>query len=283
MEEATTVLDCLPLMIQHEMHLDPSCFLSQMFMKTNIGSYYNPLTRTGFTAIAASLQDDIPVAPNLKHYIPKEVQNASAKVIEHLFKRKENKMFTFSDDADLASIAGSIASYIGTTEIQQHSSSENIVNLQMLLQTHHLGKLDKDEVSNLSDGSGLSFDSKTSKNKYEIERRADQLALKKTDDKILQLKIQQGISLLKVGSFTRELADTLDIPYDEVLKFSSSQQQDPTPPLSIIVDEVFLDAQMEDPLKSQLPESDEDSDVTPVRKSPNKLMAAGGQNIGENT
>jgi hypothetical protein len=33
MKEATTVLDCLPLVIQHEMHLDPSCFLRLHFMK----------------------------------------------------------------------------------------------------------------------------------------------------------------------------------------------------------------------------------------------------------
>lgn len=40
MDEATTVLDCLPLVIQHEMHLDPPCFLSDLFIKRCRGCYY---------------------------------------------------------------------------------------------------------------------------------------------------------------------------------------------------------------------------------------------------
>lgn len=274
-DEATTVLDCLPLMIQHEMHLDPSCFLSQTFMKTSMGSYYNPLTRTGFTAVATCLQEEIPVTRNPKHRLPKAIQEAPAKVIEQIFKRKENRMFTFPDDSDLASIAGSIASHKIPVETGPFPTS--ISNLQTLLKTHHLEKKSADDVSHLSDGSSFSFDSKTSKNKYEIERRAKQMASQTVED----MKIQQGLKLLQAGSFTREIADTLEIPYDKVIKASSPV--DPSPPVIITVDEEFLDAQTEDPLSSQLPESDADSDTTPIRKSPNKTMAAGSHNAGQTT
>lgn len=300
-EEATTVLDCLPLMIQQEMHLDPSCFLNQSFMKSSIGSYYNPLTRTGFTAFAACLQDDIKPQHNPKQRIPKGIRNASAVAIEHIFKRKENKMFTFMDDSDLASIAGSIASYKIVTTSEKPSSEEHITNLQMLLQTHHLGKTALDDVSNLSDGSSLSFDSKASKNKYEIERRADQMASKQVEHTVRQLKMQQGLKLLSSGVLTKELATTLDLPYEEILK--ASQQPDIPIPNSIIVDEVYLDAQANDPLVmvlpdsimddevyldaqasdplvTVLPDSDNDSDATPIRKSPHKNMAADGHNVG---
>lgn len=41
MEEATTILDCLPLVIQHEMHLDPPCFLTDSFIKNCRGNYYS--------------------------------------------------------------------------------------------------------------------------------------------------------------------------------------------------------------------------------------------------
>jgi hypothetical protein len=70
MEEATTILECLPLMIQHEMHLDPSCFLTLNFMKLCQGNYYNPLSRTGVTAVAACLTDEVKMNNNPKHRIP---------------------------------------------------------------------------------------------------------------------------------------------------------------------------------------------------------------------
>lgn len=39
MDEATTILDCLSLVIQHEMHLDLPCFLSDHLIKQCQGSY----------------------------------------------------------------------------------------------------------------------------------------------------------------------------------------------------------------------------------------------------
>jgi hypothetical protein len=70
MDEATTVLDCLPLVIQHEMHLDPPCFLSDLFIKRCRGCYYNPLSRTGVTAVAACLEDEVKLEINPKNRIP---------------------------------------------------------------------------------------------------------------------------------------------------------------------------------------------------------------------
>lgn len=287
LEEATTILDCLPLFIQHEMHLDPSSFLDNIFIKTSIGSYYNPLTRTGYTSIAACLQEDTQIQPNPAHRIPEAIRKASASDIELIFKRKENKMFTFPEDTDLASVAGTIASFQALSPNESDTAQRKITNLQMLLQTHHLGKNSNDEVSNLSDGSGLSFDSKTSKNKYEIDRRATQLASKQVEQTVLQMKIQQGLKLLETGHLTKELAITLELPYDDILDKAKtlqntvipSQKSTPTP------EEEFVDAMTTDnPANLELPESDNesdnDSDTTPVMTSPNKTTAAGSQNVG---
>eukprot|EP00557_Chaetoceros_sp_GSL56_P001711 CAMPEP_0176502872 /NCGR_PEP_ID=MMETSP0200_2-20121128/15016_1 /TAXON_ID=947934 /ORGANISM="Chaetoceros sp., Strain GSL56" /LENGTH=869 /DNA_ID=CAMNT_0017902035 /DNA_START=228 /DNA_END=2837 /DNA_ORIENTATION=+ len=300
MEEATMVLDCLPLVIQHEMHLDPSCFLSLNFLKMCQGNYYNPLSRTGVTAVAACLSDEVEIKANPKHRIPKAIHKATAKEIEYLFKRKENRMFTFQDDSDLASIAHSIASY-KLPETKTSKSTEQITNLQLLLQTHHLQEGKEDTVSAISDTSAITFDSKTSKNKYEIKRRADLIVTKKVDESVYQLKIKQGINLLQSGTLTPTLAHTLELPYEDIIKRhqelldnSNTAQDGFGSNKEVIMETVdnkkssdsdsdqFLDTE-DDPLVSHLPESDlsdEDSEATPLRGSPNKTMAPDGHNVG---
>lgn len=301
MEEATTVLECLPMVIQHEMHLDPSCFLSFNFMKMCQGNYYNPLTRTGVTAVAACLEDEVKINKNIKHRIPQAIRKASAKEIEHLFKRKENKMFSFNDDSDLASIANSIASYkLPENNHQKHITQ--ISNLQTLLQTHHLQDNKDEVISALSESSNLSFDSKASKNRYEIERRADQMAMKKVDSSVHQLKIKQGLTLMQSGSLTLEMARALELPYNEIVALHSSKCFSDTQPenhnfsttdfkkgvnmevVPQMEQQVTIDnieRLEEDPASIRLPASDDSSSQTPLRGSPNKLMAPGSQNAGD--
>jgi hypothetical protein len=311
MEEATTVIECLPLMIQHEMHLDPSCFLSLNFMKMCQGNYYNPLSRTGITAVAACLTEEVQVDKNLKHRIPQAIREASAQEIELLFKRTENKMFTFHNDSDLASIAKSIASY-KLPDYGQPKTVKQITDLQTLLQTHHLTTDNDEEVSALSDTSQLSFDSKASKNRYEIERRADQMANHKVVESMYHLKMKQGFTLLQAGALTPELAWQLELPYDDILQtygtVSSDAEHEPMDEAdvfdqSVHSSEIIDEEEMDDPLEIALPdpddivnadetssanedelgddmEQDEDSTDTPLRGSPNKSMAAGSHKAG---
>jgi hypothetical protein len=312
MEEATTILDCLPLVIQHEMHLDPPCFLTDLFIKNCRGNYYNPLTRTGMTAVAACLEDEIKIVPNPKKRIPTAIQSASAEELEHIFKRKENKMFSFPIDSDLASLAESLASY----QLPDKGLPRNmpkISDLQKLLQTHHLSPNKDEEVSVLSDSSSLSFDSKTSRNRFEIERRADQMANKKVNDSIYQLKIKQGLNLLKTGVLTPALAETMELPYDDIMKIHSDNkndqlethkipQKDNTDSLEVTKDDhppsntnsdtdnkvqvqgIELTLINDDPLNQVLPDSDMseggESAETQIRGSPNKQLAPGGHNAG---
>jgi hypothetical protein len=290
MEEATTVLDCLPLVIQHEMHIDPTFFLSTSFVKLCQGSYYNPLSRTGVTTVAAFLEDEIKTNKNPKHRIPKAIQNATAQEMELLFKRKENRMFTFHDDSDLASLANSIASY-HLPELNIPKNIENISSLQTLLQTHHINSQKDEEVSALSDSSDLSFDSKASRNRYEIERRTDQIASQKADDKMFQLKLKQGLALLASGQLTHDLVAALELPSFEIIQeYQLSLQHEPpsdrntTPSIPTEPSQdTDLKHNNENPIDIELPASDmseEDSTATPVRGSPSKLMAADSQNVG---
>jgi hypothetical protein len=99
-------------------------------------------------------------------------------------------MFNFHDDSDLASIANSIASH-KLPDVNTTQTTEQITNLQTLLQTHHLSNNNDEEISALSDTSNLSFDSKASKHRYEIEQRADQMASKKIDESMYQLKLNK--------------------------------------------------------------------------------------------
>lgn len=309
MEEATTVIECLPLVIQHEMHLDPSCFLTLNFMKMCQGNYYNPLSRTGVTAVAACLTDEVKANTNLKHRIPQAIRSASAQEMEHLFKRTENRMFSFPDDSTLASIANSIASH-KLPDFDVPQSVEQVTNLQTLLQTHHLSSVNDEELSALSETSNVSFDSKVSKNRYEIERRADQMATKKVDDTVHQLKVKQGLTLLQAGILTEELAMQLELPYADIIALSAN------PPLmtATVEENVQSDATMDDPRVTELPDSevsssahgtddsgemsedekeisgsndfdhDEDSDMgsadTQIRGSPNKTKVTGDHNAG---
>jgi len=278
MEEATTVLECLPLMIQHEMHLDPSCFLSLNFMKMCQGNYYNPLSRTGVTAVAACLTEEIKADKNLKHRIPKAIRNASAQEMELIFKRTENKMFTFPDDSDLASIANSISSY-KLSEYDMPKTVEQITNLQTLLQTHHLSNDKDEEVSALSDMSQLSFDSKASKNKYEIERRADQMASRKVDESMYQLKLKQGLTLLQTGVLTRELAQQLELPYDDILRNCGSPPTNEfeTEPMTQVntSDQSVLSEHMnedeDDPVEIALPGSDQSNNESEASETSNDM------------
>jgi hypothetical protein len=247
------------------------------------------------TAVAACLEDEITPNKNLKHRIPKAIRKASAKEIEHLFKRKENKMFSFNDDSDLASIANSIASY-KLPEETTRMNAPRISDLQTLLQTHHLHEDKDDVISALSDSSILSFDSKASKNRYEIERRADQMASKKADLSIHQLKVKQGLTLMQSGALTKELAHALELPYEEIVSIHSSQGQqdqilsevgvddpDPANALEQMMDttiENLVDLPDSDPLAIHLPHSDDSSTDTPLRGSPNKNVAPGSQNAG---
>jgi hypothetical protein len=248
------------------------------------------------------LTDEIKVDKNPKQRIPQAIRAASAQEIEKLFKRKENKMFTFNDDSNLASIAQSIASH-KLPDIDAPRTVEQISSLQTLLQTHHLS-MDKDEeMSALSDSSNLSFDSKTSKNRYEIERRADQMATKKLDESMHQLKLKQGLTLLQAGVLTRELATQLELPYDDIVSSQhpmeqamSDHQSDRinTPdPLTTDLpdsdqmessssDHEDLDNMSDDSEESEIgdDESDSISEDTPLRGSPNKSKAAGGHNTG---
>jgi hypothetical protein len=144
------------------MHIDPPCFLTDQFIKNCRGNYYNPLTRTGVTAVAACLEEETPALFNPKRRIPEAIRSASARDIEHIFKRKENRMFSFPIDSDLASLAESLSSH----KLPDKGLPRNmpkIADLQKLLQTHHLSMHKDEEVSVLSDSSSLSFDSKTSK------------------------------------------------------------------------------------------------------------------------
>jgi hypothetical protein len=129
------------------MHLDPPCFLSASLIKQCQGSYYNPLTQTGVTAVAACLEEAITTPTNPKHRIPEAICNASAQEIEHIFKRKENRMFSFPLDSDLASLAESLSSY-KLPDKGFPRQQPKISDLQMLLQTHHLTSQADEEVSN---------------------------------------------------------------------------------------------------------------------------------------
>jgi hypothetical protein len=246
------------------------------------------------------LSDEVKIDKNPKHRIPRAIRKATAKEIEYLFKRKENKMFTFHDDSDLASIAHSIASY-HLPEVIKSKATEQITNLQLLLQTHHLQDDKGDTVSAISDSSSLTFDSKLSKNKYEIERRADLIVSQRVDESVYQMKIKQGINLLQAGALTPELAQALELPYEDILRLhKDALEGQPKPqeqlemntgntaetseiPQSIDSDsDQFLDVE-DSPLNSQLPDSDlsdDDSAATPLRGSPDKSKAPGGLNAG---
>lgn len=229
-------------------------------------------TRTGLTAIATCLEDEIPAKFNPKVRIPEAICSASAKEIEHIFKRKENKMIFFPTDSDLASLAESLASYEPPSKGLPRNAPK-ISNLQKLLQTHHLSLHKDEEISLLSDTSGLSFDSKTSRNRYEIERRADQMTNKKVNDSIHQLKITQGINLVKAGVLTKELATTMELPYDDIVMRICLDTNNTTPesnneasPVAQGIEEAMRTDELqhtnkiisidEDPLHQSLPDSD---------------------------
>jgi hypothetical protein len=212
-DEACTILENLPLFIQHEMNLDPSFFLSPTFLRSCQGNYYNPLTRTGITAVAQSLIEQPTTETNLRLRIPKGIRTSTAKQLEEIFKRRENCMFSFTDD-DLRSLAESVSSYkvIPEKSVQE---VEAVMNLQTLLSTHYLHGHSKDEVSVLSDGSNFSFDSQTSRARYEIEKRADV----KVQEALLLSQLQQGATLYKLGQLTPEVAMALNIDIQAVLNF----------------------------------------------------------------
>lgn len=212
-DEACTILENLPLFIQHEMNLDPSFFLLPTFLRSCQGNYYNPLTRTGITAVAQSLIEQPTTETNLRLRIPKGIRTSTAKQLEEIFKRRENCMFSFTDD-DLRSLAESVSSYkvIPEKSVQE---VEAVMNLQTLLSTHYLHGHSKDEVSVLSDGSNFSFDSQTSRARYEIEKRADV----KVQEALLLSQLQQGATLYKLGQLTPEVAMALNIDIQAVLNF----------------------------------------------------------------
>jgi hypothetical protein len=141
------------------------------------------------------------------------------------------------------------------------------------------------------------------------------MANKKVDDSIYQLKIKQGLNLLQAGVFTVELAATMELPYDEIMKIHSESQADLTvspepkddgqhknkentiesevvpPHLMCNMNQTSISIPGEDdPCQQALPASDhsddalmsdgDDSVATQVRGSPNKQTAAGSHNAG---
>jgi hypothetical protein len=78
-----------------------------------------------------------------------------------IFKHTENNLFSFKDDDDLKSLAESVSSY---QPIPEKSVEEitAVMNLQTLLQTCHASHLNQEDVSVLSDGSVITFDSQAS-------------------------------------------------------------------------------------------------------------------------
>lgn len=210
-EEAGTILDNIPLFIQHEMHLDPIFFVATNMLKMCQGNYYNPLTRTGRTVIAKSLIDQEEVTPNLRLRIPKGIRNSSVKEFKKIFK-KENGMFNFSEDTDLESLAETVASFKKESEKVVVDLS-SVMDLQTLLRSHHLSNSKSDEVSMLSSSSELSFDSKTSRARYEIEKRAEDKAQMKINQCLQERSFQQGLELYHKGLLTEQLATFLAIDF----------------------------------------------------------------------
>jgi hypothetical protein len=222
-------------------------------------------------------------------------------------------MFSFPLDSDLASLAESLASH-KLPEKGLPRQQPQISDLQKLLQSHHLAAKGDDEISMLSDSSGLSFDSKTSRNRFEIERRANQMATKKVLDSMYQMKVQQGIKLLQAGALSEELATMMELPYKDILqqydKMKEStreasesntetiaqEQPDNTSQLEndhLSSQDDINDATLtngetinidDDPLQHELPDSDISDDDhsadTQVRGSPNKQLAPGSHNAG---
>jgi hypothetical protein len=246
-------------------------------------------------------------------------------------------------------LANSIASY-KLLETAPHTT-KHITDLQTLLQTHHFHPQQEEDMSALSDNSHFSFDSKTSKNRYEIDRRAAQVAQEQITQTVYQLKLQQGIILLQSGALSRELALKLELPYKDILKSQSTNtsssevqeadhdegdddqdmddEDDKKPSAAAVVIHITQaneDAEMQDGHPSFLPlpdpesspnddddgtnddesadstndsdsdgsddshssfpssnmdESDNDSEDTPRRGSPHKLLATGSQNAGK--
>jgi hypothetical protein len=219
-DEACTILDNLPLFIQHEMNIDPSFFLSADFLRMCQGNYYNPLTRTGITAVAQSLIETQIIEPNPRMRIPRGIRESNARELEKIFKRQDNCMFTFKEDEDLKSLADSVSSY---KPIPEKSVEEvgTVMNLQTLLQTHHRAKGNNEEVSVLSEGSGYSFDSQASRARFEIEKRADA----KVQEALKESKLKQGVQLYHIGQLTPELAAVLNIDIQDVLTYIGQGQE----------------------------------------------------------
>ena len=219
-DEACTILENLPLFIQHEMNLEPSFFLSPTLLRTCQGNYYNPLTRTGITAVAQSLTDKQNVEVNPRLRIPRGIRTASASQLEEIFKRKEHNMFSFPDDEDLHSLAASVSSYKVVTE-KSVREIEAVMNLQTLLTTHHLYNNSKEDISVLSDGSNFSFDSQASRARYEIEKRAEA----KVQEALKRSKLQQGVTLHRLGQLSHEVADALGINIQEVIQYWNTSEE----------------------------------------------------------
>ena len=221
-DEACTIIDNLPLFIQHEMNLDPSFFLSVNMLRTCQGNYYNPLTRTGITAVAQSLTETKAVEPNPRMRIPQGIRTANAQELEEIFKRTENSMFSFTGDEDLRSLAESVSSY---QPIPEKSVDEvgAVMNLQTLLQTHHV-KGNHEEVSVLSEGSGYIFDSQASRARFEIEKRADV----KVKEALKETQLKQGVILYNMGQLTPAIALALNLDMQEVIECARQRQHSDT-------------------------------------------------------
>jgi hypothetical protein len=291
-DEACTILENLPLFIQHEMHLDPSFFLSSTLLHSSQGNYYNPLTRTGITAVARSLTENKKTETNLRSRIPKGIRSSSAQQLEELFKRKENCMFSFKEEDNLHSLAESVSSYKVIPE-KSVREVEAVMSLQTLLSTHYQQGHQKEDISVLSDGSSFSFDSQTSRARYEIEKRAET----KVQEALKISQLQQAVTLHKIGQLSQEVAIALNINMQEVMDFIEKEDTEnssksienatekTTLPAEEIanpetwafeMDDIQISQQMDDLENEEMSVS---SDKTEPTGSPSK-QAPGGLNTG---
>lgn len=110
-EEAQSIAELLPLFLKHEMQIDSSFYCLPDLEKAAMGGQYNPITRIGYLGkFLNTIRDEESVSK--KAHLPEFCQEFEAEELVKVFRCS----YLFPNlqqaaDDDLASLAGSIASY----------------------------------------------------------------------------------------------------------------------------------------------------------------------------
>ena len=198
-EEAQSIADLLPAFIRHEMHVDPNFFCHSSLIQDTLDGVYNPISRKGFQArFKNAMTTD--ASPSKRHCLPEFCRNFPvAQLVQVLKTPAFAKSFPVANDDELASLAQSILTSPPFESTWHSMPMENLEST--IVRT-------KDMEEDLSGLSGVSFDSKTSRNAHHIEERA---TFKMRDDSMRLLaqvvrenRMSSARDIMSLGKFTLE-------------------------------------------------------------------------------